>query len=189
MQKKEYSIEVGGKTLTAMFTDWASQANGSVIIRYGNSAVLATAVIGNERTGIDYFPLSVEFEEKFYAAGAILGSRFMRREGRPSDEAVLSGRLIDRTVRPLFEHHIRREVQVIITVLAIDQDDPDVLGIIAASLALGTSNIPWGGPVSAVRIGKMKDGETLIINPTYDKRDSADTRPYKHDRSGCKRNS
>ncbi len=172
MYKKEFSIEVGGKTMTAMFTDWASQANGSVIVRYGNSAVLATAVIGNERTGIDYFPLSVEYEERFYAAGAILGSRFQRREGRPSDEAVLSGRVVDRTIRPLFEQHIRREVQVVITVLAIDQDDTDVLGVIAASLALGTSNIPWNGPVSAVRIGKMKDGETFSINPTYADRDA-----------------
>ena len=139
MKKKEYSIEVGGRTLTAMFTDWASQADGSVIVKYGNSAVLATAVIGNEKTGIDYFPLSVEYEERHYAVGAILGGRFMKREGKPSDEGVLSRRIVDRTIRPLFEHHIRREVQVIITVLALDQDDPDVLAIIAASLALGTS--------------------------------------------------
>lgn len=174
MQKKEYTLEVGGKTLTAMFTDWANQANGSVIVRYGNSAVLATAVMGGERIGIDYFPLSVEYEERFYAAGAILGSRFQRREGRPSDEAVLSGRVVDRTIRPLFEQHIRREVQVIITVLAIDQDDTDVLGVVAASLALGTSDIPWNGPVSAVRISKTKGSDTLTVNPTYAERDTAD---------------
>ena len=139
MYKKEYSVELGGKTLTAMFTDWAPQAHGSVIVKYGNSAVLATAVMGqSEKTGIDYFPLSVEYEERFYAAGAILGSRFMKREGRPSEEAILSRRIVDRTIRPLFGHHIRREVQVIITVLAIDQEDPDVLSVIAASLALGT---------------------------------------------------
>lgn len=174
MQKKEFSIEVGGKTLTAVFTDWASQANGSVIVRYGNSAVLATAVMGDEKTGIDYFPLSVEYEERFYAAGAILGSRFMRREGKPSDEAVLSGRVVDRTIRPLFDRHIRNEVQVIITVIAIDQDDTDVLGVIAASLALGTSNIPWGGPVSVVRIGAMKESGEFVINPTYEERASAD---------------
>ena len=89
MQKKEYSVEIGGKTLTAEFNNWADQANGSVLVRYGNTAVLATAVMGSKETTLDYFPLSVEYEEKFYAAGAILGSRFMRREGRPSDEAVL----------------------------------------------------------------------------------------------------
>lgn len=174
MKKKEYSIEVGGKTLTALFTDWANQAHGSVIVRYGNSAVLATAVMGNEKTGIDYFPLSVEYEERFYAAGAILGSRFMRREGKPSDEAVLSGRVVDRTIRPLFQHHIRNEVQVVITVIAIDEDDTDVLGVIAASLALGTSNIPWDGPVSAVRIGALKGSGEFVINPTYIERSAED---------------
>lgn len=171
MQKKEYSIEVGGKTLTALFTDWAQRANGSVIMRYGNTAVLITAVMGGEKTGLGYFPLSVEYEEKFYAAGQILGSRFMRREGRPSDEAILSGRIIDRTIRPLFEQHIRREIQVIATVLSTEEDDADVLGVIGASLALGTSNIPWRGPVSAVRIGRVAESESFIINPTYKDRD------------------
>ncbi|MAZ67282.1 polyribonucleotide nucleotidyltransferase [bacterium] len=170
MQKKEYSIEVGGKTLTAQFTDLSDQASGSVILRYGNTAVLATAVMGGEREGLDYFPLSVEFEEKFYAAGAILGSRFQRREGRPSEEAVLSARVVDRTIRPLFDHSLRRDVQVIITVLAIEDEDPDVLGVIGASLALGTSDIPWGGPVSAVRIGQINGEDEFIINPTYTQR-------------------
>ena len=108
----------------------------------------------HEVTGLPYFPLSVEFEEKFYASGQILGSRFMRREGRPSDGAVLSGRIVDRTIRPLFDHGIRNEVQVIVTVLAMGEDDPDTLGVIGASLALGNSNIPWDGPGGAVRIGK-----------------------------------
>lgn len=170
MQKKEYSVEVGGKTLTAQFTDLSDQANGSVILRYGNTAVMATAVMGGEREGLDYFPLSVEFEEKFYAAGAILGSRFQRREGRPSDEAVLSARVVDRTIRPLFDHSLRRDVQVIVTVLAIDEEDPDVLGVIAASLALGTSDIPWSGPVSAARIGQVNGGEDFIVNPAYTQR-------------------
>jgi len=170
MQKKEYSIEVGGKTLTAQFTDLADQASGSVILRYGNTAVMATAVMGGERQGQDWFPLSVEFEEKFYAAGAILGSRFMRREGRPSEEAVLSARVIDRTIRPLFDHTLRRDIQVIVTVLAIDEEDPDVLGVIAASLALSTSDVPWDGPVSAVRIGLVNDSEDFITNPTYAQR-------------------
>ena len=170
MKLKEYTIAVGGKTLTAQFTDLASRANGSVILRYGNTAVMATAVMGGEREGLDYFPLSVEFEEKFYAAGAILGSRFQRREGRPSEEAVLSARIVDRTIRPLFDHSLRRDVQIIITVLAIDEEDPDVLGVIAASLALGTSDIPWGGPVSAVRIGQTNGDDAFIINPSYTQR-------------------
>lgn len=167
MQKKEYAIEIDGKQLTAEFNDWADQANGSVLVRYGNSAVLATAVMGSKESNLDYFPLSVEYEEKFYAAGAILGSRFMRREGRPSDEATLSGRIVDRTIRPLFPKGLKRDVQVIITVLSLEDYDPDVLAVTAASLALGTSNIPWNGPASAVRIG-MEDGkDEFVVNPTY----------------------
>jgi len=170
--QKEYSLDVGGKTLTAQFTNLTDQTNGSVIVRYGNTAVMATAVMGGVREGLDYFPLSVEFEEKFYAAGAILGSRFQRREGRPSDEAILSARVVDRTIRPLFDHSLRRDVQVVITVLAIDQEDPDVLGVIASSLALGTSDIPWDGPVSAVRIGQVRSDDSFIINPAYAQRES-----------------
>lgn len=170
MQKKSYSLDIGGRTLTADFTDLADQAHGSVILRYGNSAVLATAVMGEEKAGLDYFPLSVEYEERFYAAGAILGSQFVRREGRPSDEGILGGRIVDRTIRPLFNQSMRREIQVIITVLAIDQDDTDVLAVIAASLALSTSNIPWNGPVGAVRIGRVKGSDKLIVNPTYAER-------------------
>lgn len=170
MQKKEYSIEIDGKTLTAEFNDWADQASGSVLLRYGNTAVLATAVMGSKESNLDYFPLSVEYEEKFYAVGAILGSRFMRREGRPSDEAVLSGRIVDRTIRPLFPKGLKRDVQVIITVLSLEDYDPDVLAVTAASLALGTSNIPWNGPVSAIRIGKQAGSDALIINPTYAQR-------------------
>lgn len=158
--------------MTAEFNDWADQASGSVLLRYGNSAVLATVVMGKE-SDKDYFPLSVEYEEKFYAAGAILGSRFMRREGRPSDEAVLSGRIVDRTIRPLFPKGLKREVQVIITVLSLEDYDPDVLAVNAASLAIATSDIPWHGPVSAVRIGQLSDGDTLLVNPTYKERDES----------------
>ncbi len=173
MQSKTYSLEVGGKTMVAEFTDLAEQANGSVILRYGNTAVLATAVIsGRTRDDIDYFPLTVDYEERFYAAGAILGSRFMRREGRPSDAAILSGRIVDRTIRPLFPQHIRNEVQVVITVLALDEEDPDQVAVNAASLALATSDIPWGGPVAAVRIGQK--GGQPIINPTYAERAGAE---------------
>lgn len=178
MQKKEYSLEIGGKTMTAEFNDWADQANGSVLLRYGNSAVLATVVMSNRESNLDYFPLSVEYEEKFYAAGAILGSRFMRREGRPSDEAVLSGRIVDRTIRPLFPKGLKRDVQVIITVLSIEDYDTDILAVNAASLAIATSDIPWNGPVSAVRVGMLEDSDPstalgageLIINPSYGQR-------------------
>lgn len=180
MQRKEYSMELGGRTLTATFTDMADQTNGSVLIKYGETVVLTTAVISkNAKEGGDYLPLTVDYEEKFYAAGRILGGRFMKREGKPSDEAVLSGRIIDRTIRPLFDQSIRHEIQVVTTVLSIDNDnDPDVLGVLGASLALSTSDIPFGGPVSAVRINVTRgadgvpDLNNLIINPTYTEREA-----------------
>ena len=153
--------------MTAEFNDWADQANGSVLLRYGNSAVLATVVMGSKESHLDYFPLSVEYEEKFYAAGAILGSRFMRREGRPSEEAVLSGRIVDRTIRPLFPKGLKRDVQVIISVLSIEDYDPDVLAVNAASLAIATSDIPWNGPVSAVRVGAESGNDDLMVIPNY----------------------
>jgi polyribonucleotide nucleotidyltransferase len=182
MVKKTFSIEIGGKGMTAEFTDLAEQANGSVILRYGKTVVLATACMSTkERNDIDYFPLMVDYEEKFYAAGQILGSRFMRREGRPSEEAVLSGRVVDRTIRPLFDHNMRNEVQVVISILSIDEDDPDVPGVIAASLALGVSDIPWNGPVSAVRIGRNTAGD-MIINPTYLDREHNE---YEYDLLAC----
>jgi len=170
MKTKEYSIEIGGKKLTAEFSDLADQANGSVIVRYGKTVVLATAVMGKEAKDGDFFPLTVDFEERFYATGKILGSRFVRREGRPSTEAILSGRIVDRTIRPLFNQLIRHEVQVVVTTLAIEADDPDTVAVIAASLALGTSDIPWNGPVSAVRIGK---NSSWLINPDFATREEA----------------
>lgn len=156
--------------MIAEFNDWANQANGSVLLRYGNSAVLATVVMSGRESNLDYFPLSVEYEEKFYAAGAILGSRFVRREGRPSDEAVLSGRIVDRTIRPLFPKGLKRDVQVVISVLSIEDYDTDILAVNAASLAIATSDIPWNGPVSAVRVGVEEGSDDLIINPTYGQR-------------------
>lgn len=175
MEKKIYSLDIGGKTLTAEFNDWADQASGSVLMKYGLSTVLATVVMGSKESNLDYFPLSVDYEEKFYAAGAILGSRFMRREGRPSEEAVLSGRIVDRTIRPLFPKGLKRDVQVIVAVLSIEDYDTDVLAVNAASLALATSNIPWNGPVSAVRLEKADDG-TFITNPTYAEREAEGAR-------------
>jgi len=169
MHTKEYSMEIGGRTLTAEFSNLADQASGSVIVKYGETTILATVVMKKTEKDIDYFPLVVDYEERFYAAGQILGSRFMRREGRPTDEAILAGRAIDRTIRPLFNQSMRNDIQVVITVLAIDDDnDPDVPSIIAASLAIATSDTPWNGPASAVRIGESEG--ILVVNPTYPQR-------------------
>ena len=165
MLSKKFAVEVGGRELSAEFTDLAEQAHGSVLLRYGDTVVMATAVMGEKtRDDIDYFPLTVEYEERFYAAGKILGSRYVRREGRPSEDAILSGRIVDRTIRPLFDWSTRNEVQVIITVLVLGEGDPSMMAVIAASLALTTSNIPWNGPVASVRIGKKAGGEA-IVNP------------------------
>jgi len=175
MQQKSFEFPYGGKNITAVFSDLADQAHGSVIMRYGDTTILVTAVMGKkERSDVDYFPLTVDYEERFYAAGQILGSRFMRREGRPSDDAILTGRVVDRTIRPLFNNKMRRDVQVVTTVLSISEDDPDVLGVIGASLALSVSKIPWSGPVSAVRIGKKRGSDELIVNPTYEQRNAPD---------------
>ncbi len=174
MQRKEYSIEIGGKKIVATFSDLANQANGSVIIKCGETSILATAVMSKrDREGLDYFPLVVDYEEKFYAAGKILGGQFIRREGRPSDEAILTGRVIDRTIRPLFDQHIRRDVQLVITALSIDEDnDRDIFSILGASLAIATSNIPWNGPVSGIRVVVDENGEPKI-NGSYAVREKA----------------
>jgi len=184
MHIKEYKTEIGGKPFIAQFSDLADQTNGSVLVKYGNTSVLATACMSaREREGIDYLPLTVDYEERFYASGQILGSRFMRREGKPSDEAILSGRVVDRTIRPLFNQHIRKEIQVVVTVLSIDEYDPDVLAVCAASLALSTSDIPFNGPVSAIRLGQNSGG-SFIVNPTYTERASDD---YQMDMTLCGR--
>ena len=183
MQKKEYSVEIGGKTLTATFTDLAEQAHGSVMLKYGETVVLATACMSKDaQAGLGFFNLTVEYVERFYAAGKILGSKFVRREGKPSEEAVLACRVIDRTLRPLFDQSMRHAVQIIVTVISVDENDPVVLAVNAASLALAVSNIPWAGPVGAVRIGKYDD-ETLKINADYSLR--SDDSKYKYDLTVC----
>ncbi len=187
MQKKEYSVEIGGKTLTAIFTDLAEQAQGSVILKYGETIVLATACMSHDKQkGLGFFNLTVDYVEKFYAAGKILGSRFVRREGKPSEEAILASRVIDRTLRPLFDQSMRHAVQLIVTVLSVDENDPTVLAINAASLALAVSNIPWAGPVGAVRIGKYTDtnNEKLTVNPAQSLRLDEDAE-YKFDLTVC----
>lgn len=159
--------------MVAEFSDLADQASGSVSVKYGETVVFATAVMSKKpKEGAGFFPLTVDYEEKFYAAGKIMGGRFMKREGKPSEEAILTCRVADRTIRPLFNQKIRNEIQVIIMSLSVDgENDTDIPAIIAASLALGTSDIPWNGPVGAVRIGSNVDG-SLIVNPTYKERET-----------------
>lgn len=175
MDIQSFETEIGGKKLKVETGKLALNADAAVTVAYGDTVVLATVVMSkNERTGIDYFPLTVDFDEKFYAAGRIKGSRWVKREGRPSDEAILTGRLIDRTIRPLFNHRLRNEVQVVLTALSFDgENDPDVISIVAASAALLISGVPWQGPVAAVRIGRDKNKE-LIVNPTYTQRQESD---------------
>ncbi|PIP60449.1 polyribonucleotide nucleotidyltransferase [Candidatus Uhrbacteria bacterium CG22_combo_CG10-13_8_21_14_all_47_17] len=166
MKEQKFSIDFAGRKMTIGVNQLAQQASGSCTIRFGDTVALCTATMGGVREGIDYFPLSVDFEERMYAAGRIKGSRFMKREGRPTDEAILSGRLIDRAIRPLFSHQIRNEVAVVATVLSHDQEnDADIPALIGASCALAISDIPWNGPIAAVRVGK-REGE-FVLMPTY----------------------
>ena len=162
--RKRFTKEIGGRDLILEGSNLASQTNASVIATYGQTTVLATVVMDKEDQDSDYFPLRVDYEEKFYAAGKILGSRYMRREGRPSDDAVLSGRVVDRVIRPLFDQHIRKGVQVVVTVLSYDgENDPDFVALMAASSALAISDIPWGGPVAGLRVAKT---DKFIVSPT-----------------------
>ncbi|OGZ66484.1 MAG: polyribonucleotide nucleotidyltransferase [Candidatus Staskawiczbacteria bacterium RIFCSPHIGHO2_02_FULL_43_16] len=170
MQKDVFELEIGGRLMKIKITDWASQASGSCLISYGDTELIATATVSNKDvSGQDFFPLSVDYEEKFYAAGKIYGSRFLKRESRPTDDAILTSRMIDRAVRPLFPKDFKKEVQVITTCLSWDgENDPDLFGMIGASFALASSPIPWNGPLAAVRVGKV--GGNFIINPTYAQR-------------------
>jgi polyribonucleotide nucleotidyltransferase len=165
MGQKKWSLQIGGRVLEIETGLLAKQANGAVTVRYGDTVVLATAVMSKNASRIGgYFPLMVDYEERYYAAGKIKGSRFIKREGRPSDEAVLTGRVVDRTIRPLFNPRMRNDVQVVVTVLSIDgENDPAIVSMIAASTALSISNIPWAGPIGAVRVGRL-NGE-FILNP------------------------
>jgi len=161
-----YEVDFGGKKLTLETGKLAGLADGSVVAKCNETVVLATAVVGKEpREGVEFFPLLVDFEERFYAAGKISGSRFIKREGRPSDTAVLAARKIDRPIRPLFPKSYRIDVQIIITVLSYDGSvDPDVLSTVAASCALMQTNAPFDGPIAAFGIGLKND--QFILNPS-----------------------
>ncbi|MGE4273616.1 MAG: polyribonucleotide nucleotidyltransferase [Desulfitobacterium sp.] len=163
----ERSIQVGGRTMTFQTGKIGKQAGGAIFCRYGDTVVSAFATGSSQpREGIDFFPLTVEFEERLYAAGKIPGG-FIKREGRPSEKAILSARLIDRPIRPLFPEGYRNDVQVVAQVMSVDQDcASDITGINAASAALTISNVPFEGPVAAVTVGLI--GEELIINPTVE---------------------
>lgn len=161
----DHAFELSGQKIELSSGKLALQADGAVIAKAGETAVLATCVVGKEPTELDYMPLSVDYEERFYASGKISGSRFIKREGRPSEEAILTSRLIDRPLRPLFPKYFRHEVQVIITVLSYDREnDPDILALLAASAAVSQSPAPYAGPVGSVRVGIVDD--QFVINPT-----------------------
>ncbi|HOV06048.1 MAG TPA: polyribonucleotide nucleotidyltransferase [Anaerolineaceae bacterium] len=172
-ESKKFIATVGGRPLTFESGKLAAQAGGAVTVQFGDSVVFAAATMGDEpKMGQDFFPLTVEYEEKMYAGGRIPGS-FFRREGRPGADAILIARLTDRPIRPLFNKDIRNEVQVIMFSLSADWENPlDILAINAASCALMISDIPWGGPVGAVRVGRV-NGE-FVLNPTYAQIDESD---------------
>ncbi len=173
MKNEELKLEIGGRELVVQINNLAEMANASCFVQYGNTLVLATAVMSKEEKDLGFFPLTVDYEERFYAAGKIMGSRYIRRESRPTDEAILTARLIDRAIRPLFPEGFSKEIQVVVTCLSWDREnDPDIFGLIGASLSLSISNIPWAGPVAALRIGR-KNGD-FILNPTYEQREKSD---------------
>jgi len=167
----EDSIEINAQKLTLQTGKLAKAATTSVFGRLGDTCVLVTVTVGREHEEIDYLPLQVEYVEKLYAGGRIKGSRWVKREGRPSDDAVLKARLIDRSIRPLFPSNYRKDIQIIITLLSVDGvNSPDILSAIAVSTALTLSPIPWNGPISTLRIGYVKGDKqgSFIINPTED---------------------
>src|SRR3990170_7221604 len=168
MKNTSVEIDLAGKKLTFETGELAKQATASVLARLGDSVVLVTVVEGG-KTDLDYFPLSVEYGERPYAGGRIKGSRWVKREGQPSDDAILAGRLIDRSIRPLFPKTFKNDVQVIVTVLSVDgENEADVLALNAVSAALAISRIPWNGPIGAVRVGYVKENgnaSEFIINP------------------------
>jgi len=162
-----FKTEWLGHELTIKTGRVALHADASVVVQYGETVVMANVVQAKaEREGVDFFPLMVDFEEKLYAAGIIKGSQWVKREGRPTDQSVLTGRMIDRAIRPLFNQEDRRDVQVIVSVLAVDnENDYDIVSLLAASAALSISGVDWAGPISGVRVGRI--GGKLVFNPTY----------------------
>lgn len=171
-QKKIFSTKIAGRTFTVEVGELAKQANGACMIHYGDSSVLSTVTASKTAKDLPFFPLTVNYEERLYAVGKIPGG-FIKREGRPSEKAILSSRLIDRPLRPLFPEGFRNEVQVISTVLSVDQDcSTEIAAMIGSSIALSISDIPFSGPIAGVQIGRI-DGE-FIINPTVEQEEKSD---------------
>lgn len=168
-----FKTEIGGRPFVIETGKMAKQANGAVLVRYGDTVVLVTATASKEpREGVDFFPLTVDYEEKMYAVGKIPGG-FIKREGRPGNTAILCARLIDRPIRPLFDKRFRNDVQIIATVLCVEQDNaPELAGMIGASCALSISDIPFEKPIAGVRVGRV-NGQ-FVINPTVEQRDVSD---------------
>ena len=168
-----FETTLGGRSFVVETGKMAKQANGAVLVRYGETVVLVTATASAEpREGVDFFPLTVDYEEKMYAVGKIPGG-FIKREGRPAESAILNSRLIDRPIRPLFPEGYRNDVQIVATVLSVEQDNaPEIAGMIGASCALSISDIPFLGPIAGVRVGRI-DGE-FVINPTVEQREKSD---------------
>lgn len=170
---QEFQTKIGNKQIKVQIGGLAEQASGACLIKCGETSLLCTAQLGEEKKDLPFFPLTCNYEERYYAAGKIGGSRYYRREGKPSTEATLLARMIDRTIRPLFPDQLQHEVQVIATSLSWDEEnDPGVLGIVGASIGLSISQIPWQGPVGAVRVG-WKD-EDFILNPSYEQREQGE---------------
>lgn len=173
MSLKTHKTEIAGQSLEVKIGQLANQADGSVVVSLGETTVLVTVVMSHKPVDSNYLPLFVDYQEKFYANGKIKGSRFVKREGRPSDESILTGRLVDRAIRPFFDESIRNEIQVIVTTLSLDdRNDPDVVALLGASLALSISDIPWNGPVSALRVGFDKGA--IVLNPSFEQREQGD---------------
>ena len=160
------STDFLGRKLTLEVGKVGFRSTSSVIVKYGETVVLGTVQLGSKPVVLDYFPLSIDYEEKWYASGRISGSRFIKREGRPSDDAILIGRLIDRPIRPLFPKGYREEVQVVTTVLSADPEfRPDMIAMIAASSALHLAGVPFDGPVAGLRIGKINEEFKAFLSP------------------------
>jgi polyribonucleotide nucleotidyltransferase len=173
MKQIENKFSFAGQEISLSSGELAFQADGAVVAQVGGTMVLATCVVGKEPSDMSYMPLTIDYEERFYAAGKISGSRFIKREGRPSEQAVLNARMIDRPIRPLFPKYFRHETQVVITTLSFDKEnDPDMLAILAASAAIGQSMAPFAGPVGGVRVGQIS-GE-FKINPTRSEMETSD---------------